>query len=236
MVANRESRVATSPEQSPDSRPATVTHLLESGDRLTRAEFHRRYLARPDIKKAELVEGVVYVASPVRSDVHGEPHARVMGWLYSFRLRTPGVRLSDNATVRLDADNEVQPDASLWRDEPDGPQLTGDGYIDGAPQLVVEVAASSASYDLHGKLRAYRRNGVREYVVWRVLDRAIDWFRLREGEYVKVEPGMDGVIESEAFPGLRLHVAKLLAGDDDAGVVAELDRPSADEAPGEESE
>ena len=194
---------------------------LESGDRLTRAEFHRRYCARPDINKAELVEGVVYVASPTRFGVHGEQHANVVAWLGVYKANTPGVRLGDNATVRLDADNEVQPDAFLWREEPGGPRLTEDGYIEGAPQLVVEVAASSASYDLHDKLRAYRRNGVREYIVWRVLDAAIDWFRLRDGDYVRVEPDAQGVIESDAFPGLRLHVAKMLAGDS-AGVLAEL--------------
>jgi Uma2 family endonuclease len=117
----------------------------------------------------------------------------------------------------------MQPDACLWREEPGGPRLSEDDYIEGAPQLVVEVAASSASYDLHDKLRAYRRNGVREYVVWRVLDRAIDWFRLRAGEYARVEPDARGVIESEVFVGLRLNVAKMLAGDA-AGVLAELER------------
>jgi len=196
---------------------------LESGDRLTRAEFHRRYCARPDIKKAELVEGVVYVASPVRAEQHGEPHFAVVGWLFAYVAATPGVRGADNATVYLDADNEVQPDACLWRDEPDGPHVDPDGYLEGAPQLVVEVAASSASYDLHEKKEAYRRNGVREYVVWRVLDGALDWFRLQAGAYVLGEPDERGVIESAVFPGLRLDVPKLLAGDL-AGVLAELAR------------
>jgi Uma2 family endonuclease len=159
----------------------TITRpVLESGDRLTREEFHRRYCERPDIKKAELVEGVVYVASPVRADVHGQPHARVVVWLGTYQVKTVGVFLEDNTTVQLDANNEVQPDACLWREAPGGPRLTDEGYVEGAPQLVVEVAASSASYDLHDKLEAYRRTGVREYVVWRVLDRAIDWFRLRK--------------------------------------------------------
>jgi Uma2 family endonuclease len=133
------------------------------------------------------------------------------------------VRVSDNATVLLDGTNEVQPDACVWREAPGGPRLTTDGYIEGAPQLVVEVAASSVSHDLHDKLRAYERNGAREYVVWRVLDGAIDWFRLVDGAYVRVEPDARGVIESAAFPGLRLHAARLLAGDV-AGVLAELDR------------
>jgi Uma2 family endonuclease len=196
--------------------------MLESGDRLTRAEFHRRYCERPDIKKAELVEGVVYVASPVRFGAHSHPHSRVITWLGTYETRNPGVLLGTDATVRLDADNEVQPDAFLWREEPGGPRLSEDDYVEGAPQLVVEVAASSASYDLHDKLRAYRRNGVREYAVWRVLDEAIDWFRLHEGAYVRVEPDARGVVESEEFPGLRFHVPKMLAGDL-AGVLAELE-------------
>jgi Uma2 family endonuclease len=185
---------------------------LESGDHLTREEFHRRYSARPDIKKAELIDGVVYMPSPVRSRQHGRPHSFVMGWLAVYISLTPDVFLEDNTTVYLDGRVEVQPDACLWRTGPDGPRETEDGYLEGAPQLIVEVAASSVSYDLHEKKEAYRRNGVREYVVWRVLDKAIDWFRLRDGRYVTIEPDADGLIESEQFPGLRLHVASLLAG------------------------
>ncbi|MFN8525533.1 MAG: Uma2 family endonuclease [Chloroflexota bacterium] len=186
---------------------------LESGDHLSQAEFHRRYSARPDIRKAELVEGVVYLASPVRVDRHGEPHGFVIGWLAQYVAGARDAHLADNATVILDDRNEVQPDAFLWRRAPGGPRLTADGYLEGAPQLVVEIAASSVAYDLHEKKEAYRRNGVREYVVWRVLDGAIDWFRLTDGQYAPVSPDADGVIESDQFPGLRLHVASMLAGD-----------------------
>ncbi len=185
---------------------------LESGDHLTRVEFHRRYCAHPEIKKAELIEGVVYEASPTRVSVHGVQHARVMTWLGAYSARHPELLLADNATVFLDADNEPQPDALLCRLEGGDPRLTEKGYLEGAPQLVVEVAASSASYDLHEKLRAYRRNGVQEYIVWRVLDGAIDWFRPHEGAYRRVEPDTEGFIESMVFPGLRLQVERMLAG------------------------
>jgi Uma2 family endonuclease len=198
---------------------------LESGDRLTQAEFHRRYLASTRIKRAELVEGVVYVTGRVTA-MHGEAHAAAIGWLGNYWSRHPDLHLMTAGTVILDVDNEVQPDAFLWREEPGGPHLNADGYVQGAPQLVVEAALSSASYDLHDKLRAYERNGVREYVVWRVADGAIDWFRLGEGAYERVEPDAAGLIESTTFPGLRLHVAKMLGGDL-AGVLAELEtRPS----------
>lgn len=196
--------------------------ILESGDHLTRAEFHQRYLDRPDIKRAELVEGVVYVSSPVRARNHGRPHALIMVWLGTYVHRNPGPDLLDNTTVLLDDQNEVQPDACLWREAPGGPSLTEDDYLQGAPQLVVEIAASSASYDLYEKKEACRRNGVREYVVWRTLDRRIDWFRLRDGAYTPVEPDERGRIESTTFPGLRLDVPKLLAGDL-AAVLAALD-------------
>ncbi len=201
--------------------------LLESGDRLTRSEFHRRYLARPDIKKAELVNGVVYVASPVRWSVHGRQHADVITWLNTYRLRAPGVEVGDNVTVLLDAMTEVQPDACLFRLAPGSSRLrVADGYLEGPPDLVVEVAGSSASYDLHDKLAAYERAGVPEYIVWRVLDGALDWLRLHEGRYARIEPDRRGMIESHGFRGLRLHVPSLLAGDL-AAVIAALDAPPA---------
>jgi Uma2 family endonuclease len=170
---------------------ATVASVLplESGDHLTRAEFHRRYCARPEIKKAELVEGVVYVASPVRMSDHAEPHAAIVGWLFAYRAKTPGVRVGDNGSVLLDADNEVQPDAFLFREASQvGARENEDHYIEGAPELVVEIAASSAAYDLFEKMRAYRRNGVQEYIVWQTLESRLDWFRLKDGEYVPVAP------------------------------------------------
>ena len=186
---------------------------LEAGDNLTREEFHRRYSARPDIKKAELVDGVVFVPSPVRGDYHGKPHGFVMLWLGTYAVGKPGAECMDNTTLLLDGAVEVQPDAMLWRPVGGVPHMNERGFVVGAPQLIVEVAASSASYDLHQKKESYRRNGVPEYVVWRVLDEAIDWFRLQNGTYISVVPEADGLIESEQFPGLRLHVASLLAGD-----------------------
>ena len=195
--------------------------LLESGDHLTREEFHRRYCARPDINRAELVEGIVWVGGRVRAREHGEPHAHVLGWLGWYLAQHPGLRGASAPTVILDERNEVQPDAVVWWEKPGGPRTNEDGFLEGPPQLIAEVAASSASRDLYEKKEAYRRNGVGEYVVWRVLDKAIDWFELRDGVYVLRVPGADGIIESTRFPGLRLHVPSMLAGDA-AGVLAAL--------------
>jgi len=187
---------------------------LESGDHLTRPEFERRYLASPHIRKAELIEGVVYVASPVRATRHGRPHGIIVTWLGVYCAATPGVDLHDNATVRLDADNEPQPDA-LLRIEPEvggNSFISEDDYIEGAPELIVEVAASSASYDLNEKLNAYRRNGVREYIVWQMYENKVDWFVLQEGRYVAAIADERGIIRSQVFPGLWLSVNGLRQG------------------------
>ncbi|OKH25701.1 hypothetical protein NIES593_04950 [Hydrococcus rivularis NIES-593] len=196
------------------ARPNTPP--LESGDRLTRHEFERRYTAMPHLKKAELIEGVVYVPSPLRFNSHGQPHGDLIIWLGVYKVATPGVKLADNATVRLDLDNEPQPDAVLLIDERLGGQarISQDDYIEGAPELVAEVvAASSAAIDLYDKKRAYRRNGVREYIVWQILENKLDWFSLQNDEYVLLEPDADGIIKSFVFPGLWLNVTALLAGE-----------------------
>ena len=152
---------------------------------------------------------------PVRARSHGEPHAHIMTWLGVYCAATPGVHLADNATVRLDLDNEPQPDA-LLRLEPDKggrPQLPRTITSKVRPELIVEVAASSAAYDLHGKLQVYRRNGVQEYLVWQVYDRRVDWFQWTEDGYAALTPDSSGVIHSRMFPGLHLAVPALLQGD-----------------------
>ena len=193
-------------------KPTKIIPLLENGDKLTRIEFERRYEAMPNLKKAELIEGIVYMASPLRFKSHGQPHASVITLLGNYVAETPGVELGDNVTVILDADNEPQPDA-LLRIEAGGQSIINeDDYIEGAAELIVEIAASTVSYDLHAKKNVYRRNGVREYLVWRVGDRDFDWFRWQEGEYIEVSPEADGIIRSEVFPGLWLDKSALLAG------------------------
>lgn len=194
---------------------AVGTPPLENGDRLTRSEFERRYDAMPSLKKAELIEGVVYMPSPVRVKNHGIPHSQIMGWIVVYCAATPGIQCADNTTLRLDPNNEPQPDVALWLPEAAGgrARISEDDYLEGAPELIVEVAGSSAAYDLHDKLNAYRRNGVEEYVVWSVYDRQIDWFVLEAERYTRISPDAEGILQSRGFPGLRLGVPALLSGD-----------------------
>jgi Uma2 family endonuclease len=197
----------------PPPPPPEFVPPLEPGDRLTRQEFERRYDAMPHLKKAELIEGVVYMPSPVRVHRHGTPHARLVYWLMAYAGDTPGVQVADNCTVRLDEENEPQPDAVLFIEPERGghSRVSEDDYLEGAPELVAEVAASSAAYDVHTKLDVYRRNGVREYIIWRVLDREVDWYVLRRRRYVLLTAGEDGLLRSETFPGLWLDPSALLA-------------------------
>jgi Uma2 family endonuclease len=203
---------ATKPSDVPGNGPVPP---LKDGDRLTRDEFERRYLAMPDLKKAELIEGVVHVPSPVRQRFHGRQHSHFNFWLCAYEGRSPGVEVGDNSTVRLSIDNMPQPDCLLFIQPEHGGKvrIDDDGYIEGAPDLVAEIAASSVSLDLGKKLDAYRRNGVREYVVWKVLERQIDWFVNGDDGFEPLIPDSDGILRSTIFPGLWLEPAALLRGD-----------------------
>lgn len=204
-----------------DSAPTHPAHAqplrlppLESGDRLTRGEFERRYAAMPHLKKAELIEGVVYVPAALRFRSHGQPHAQLIGWLFTYQVATPGTELADNTTVRLDLDNEPQPDVALFIDPALGGQvrISDDDYLEGAPELIAEVAASSAAYDLGDKKKAYRRNGVQEYIVWQMFENKLDWFVLEDDDYRLLEPDANGMLRSRVFPGLWLAIEALLQG------------------------
>lgn len=195
--------------------PLPESQLLEPGDRLSRDEFERRYDALKQIKKAELIEGVVHMPSPVRLKRHGSPQAALITWLGLYWSRTPGVLVGDNSSIRLDLDNMPQPDGMMLIDPSLGGQarISEDDYVEAGPELIGEIAASTVSIDLHAKFQVYRRNAVREYIVWRVLDRAIDWFVLRESDYQSLPVDPQGILRSEVFPGLWLDARAMVALD-----------------------
>ncbi|MBM4458155.1 MAG: Uma2 family endonuclease [Chloroflexi bacterium] len=193
-------------------RPRGIPRL-SPGDHLTRAEFERRYEAAPQINKAELIEGVVYMPSPTRAEQHSRPHGDVVTWLNIYRTATPNTWVGDNPTVRLDYENEVQPDAILRLSVGGRCSLTEDDYLSGPPELIVEVAASSAAYDLHIKRRVYQRSGVQEYLALQVYEQRADWWILREGVYQPLGADAERVLRSETFPGLWLNAPAFWAGD-----------------------
>lgn len=210
-----------SPRRSPTPGPqSSPIPPLENGDHLSRAEFERRYDAMPDLKKAELIQGIVFMGSPVRVHHHGVPHFDLIGLFFIYGLSTPGLIKADNSTTRLGDDSEPQPDILLMIEPARGGQarISDDNYVEGAPELVAEIASSSVSFDLHLKKKLYKEYGAREYVVWRVLDKEVDWFVLRNGEFEPLPTGPDGILRSEVFPGLWLDPAAMIRGDMAAAV------------------
>lgn len=206
--------VAPSKPARPETPPRRVPPL-ENGAHLTAAEFLRRHQAMPEAKKAELINGIVHMASPVRFDQHGKPDALVQTWLGIYGIATPGVEHGINSTTRLNPDDVPQPDGLLRLLPECGGQsrLDEKGYLQGAPELAVEVAASTASLDAREKLACYRRAGVREYLLWRTEDEALDWFVLEDDDYRPLTPAPDGTLRSKTFPGLWLDPQALLTGD-----------------------
>ena len=213
----------TEPAAPPRERPEREVPPLENGAHLSAAEFLRRYEAMPEVRKAELINGIVYMGSPVRIDQHGEPDGLIQGWLCNYAVATPGVKHAVNSTTRLGPDDAPQPDGLLRLVPERGGQarLDAKGYLQGAPELVVEIAASTASLDAREKLASYRRAGVQEYLVWRTEDGAVDWWFLQDDEYRPLAADANGVLRSRRFPGLWLDVPALLAGDG-AKVMARL--------------
>lgn len=191
---------------------------LENGAVMTREEFHRLYAECEGYERVELIEGVVDMPSPIKVDSHADPHGLVFLWLGTYAAPLDGVRALPPASVLLDEANEPEPDAMLLRTTPGW--ISDDGYVAKAPELVVEIAGSSRSRDANQKRRAYERNGVGEYIVWRTLDKAIDWFVLRDGTFVAKLPDEDGRIESEQFRGLVMDVRAMLAMDRKAVLAA----------------
>lgn len=195
--------------------PTLPLPILASGDRRTREEFERRYAATPHLCKAELIEGVVVPPAALRLNSHSRPYALLLAWLADYWVATPGVDLGVEPTVRLDGANVPQPDAVLMIEPSLGGQARlseDDYYIEGAPELVAEIAASSAAIEVGDKKQVYCRNGVQEYIVWQVFAARLDWFVWQDGVYSPLPADGQGIIRSRIFPGLGLATTDLLAG------------------------
>ncbi len=169
----------------------------------------------PYLRKAELVEGIVHIPAPPKVEGHSIPLGRLVTWLGNYMAVVKSTDAGTNATVILDNDNELQPDAFLRIQPGQGGQsrTTADDFVEGAPEMTAEVASSSASYDLHAKKNAYRRNGVREYLVWITRESRLVWWHLVGGEYVEIQPDESGVMRSRVVPGRWLDAPAMLRGD-----------------------
>jgi Uma2 family endonuclease len=195
---------------------------LENGDHLDQPTFHARYQAMPEDSRAELIGGVVYVSSPQKVP-HSKAQKLVVRWLDAYAEATPGTEALLNNTQILGPDSEPEPDACLFITPECGGRVyvDEDEYLNGPPELVVEVSSSTESIDLHRKKRDYEKAGVREYVVLALRMEQVFWFARRRGKYQEVALPADGVFRSREFPGLWLD-AEALLGNDRRRVLAAL--------------
>jgi hypothetical protein len=195
---------------------ATVTEQqvppLHHGDSLTREEFLRRWEANPEIQNAELIGGIVYMSSPVSVE-HGDRDSHVGGWLWYYSTFTPGTASGHNTTSFL-LDDTAQPDLNLRiLPEYGGGSWVDGKFLHGVPELLAEICASSAAYDLHVKLDLYEAAKVPEYLAVVLYEKEIRWHSYVDGAYQLVPPDADGIWRSLVFPGLWLDGAALLRGD-----------------------
>jgi Uma2 family endonuclease len=196
-------------------RPPSSASLpaLEAGDHLDQKTFHERYEAMPEDFRAELIGGIVFVPSPLKRP-HGRAHVLLSHWLAAYEIATPGTLVFDSATTILDPQAEPQPDLCMLIANPlHGQTREKDEYIVGAPELIVEVASSSESIDLHRKRDDYERTGVKEYLVALLRQERIAWFIRRNAHFEELPAAGDGVFRSEVFPGLWLDATALLYQD-----------------------
>jgi Uma2 family endonuclease len=196
---------------------------LENGDHLDQPTFHARYEAMPEDVRAELIGGIVFMSSPVRRP-HGRGTLLAGGWLLAYEEATPGTEGLENATVILGDAGEPQPDLCLRiLPECGGRTRDEDEYVTGPPELIVEIASSSESIDLHLKKNEYERAGVAEYLVVLLRRKEVRWFALVDGRYELILPDAEGILRSPSFPGLWLDPNALL-GKSRPGVQAALAR------------
>lgn len=176
---------------------------LITGQRMSREEFLTRWEALPDLKHAELIEGIVYVSSPVSRD-HGVFDISAHGWLGLYAWHTPGGEAGNNVTWMM-LESSPQPDAFLMISPQYGGKARAEGkFWGGAPDLVVEVCLTSTDYDFGPKLALYQRAGVREYLTLESFRKRTVWRVLVNGSYAAIQPDADGYYRSRVFPGLWL--------------------------------
>jgi Uma2 family endonuclease len=194
---------------------------LNAGDKLSREEFLRRWREHPEIKRAELIGGIVYMApSPVSAD-HGDNENTLTTWLGVYHAWTPGCVASNNATTLL-LEDAPQPDGHLrLLPECGGKSRVQGVLLHGPPELAGEMCKSSVAYDLHQKFDLYEAAGVQEYVAVLLYEKEIRWHHLVDGVYQPLPPDDDGVWRSRVFPGLWLDGAAMLRHDA-AKVLAKL--------------
>ncbi|WDQ17909.1 Uma2 family endonuclease [Rhodopirellula sp. P2] len=189
-----------------------IVPQLNSGDVLSHDEYLRRYEAAPEKLKAERINGRVYLMNALRATTHGDPHSILNFWLSTYAMHAPNLVVSDNATVFLGSDHEPQPDLCMRQQVGGSTHLNHEGYLVGPPELIVEIAGSSASYDFGEKREVYEAAGVGEYLIFETLEGRIEWWHHDGNQFIAAPRDAD-VFKGVTFPGLWLDGDAFRAGD-----------------------
>lgn len=186
--------------------------VLTPGDNLSRSDFVRIWDLHPEIKRAELIGGIVFMPPPVSLD-HGENELDIGTWAGSYRAYTPGCVGGHNTSCFLLQDLP-QPDVHLRiLPEYGGRSYEKDRLLAGTPEFFAEVCRSSVVYDLHQKKDLYEEAGIPEYLAILIAEKEVRWHVLEEGRYRLMDPGPDGVYRARVFPGLWLDARAFLDRD-----------------------
>jgi Uma2 family endonuclease len=203
---------------------ALATPILREGDRLTSMEFLRAWEAMPELKRAELIAGTVFLEPSFVGNRHGDFHCLASGCLGLYRSHTPGTSSRLGATWVMGPRDVPQPDLALFvRPDFGGPTRVEDDLMHGVPELIVEITDTETSRDLGIKLDLYQIVGVSEYLTILIEKETTIWRCLEGGRYREMKPGRDGILKSQSFPGLWLNTKALFAGDE-LGLLATLEQ------------
>jgi hypothetical protein len=203
----------------------TIAPPLADGQLVSLEEFEQRFDATPDLKHAELLDGVAYLRHDGRAFA-GSCRAALIGWLGVYSASTRFLLPGAHGHVALDDRNELQPDAILAvRPEAGGTVvLDATGVVRSAPDFAADVFTTTNATLLPKRIAAHERGGTLEYLVWYAEHKCVDWLVRERGEFVAMNPDpADGLLKSVAFPGLWLDATALLNGDLDT-VLAALQR------------
>jgi Uma2 family endonuclease len=163
----------------------------------------------PDGEKADLIDGVIYMASPDNTDA-----SDLTGWLgailYTFvEMKGLGKVYQSRVAYRLGRKRGPEPDLGFVPKELEASRRRG--YIDGPPALAMEIVSpESVGRDYVLKRAQYEQAGVREYWIIDPDEQRATLLVLRQGHYEEVAP-VDHVLASEVVPGFRLDVRWLWA-------------------------
>lgn len=186
--------------------------LFEPGDRMTREDFLAQWEQMPRLKSVELIDGMVYMPSPVSME-HGRRDHQMQVLIGAYAARAGNCEALSNATWLM-LESAPQPDLALCLLPAHGGRTqVREGFASGSPELVVEITKSSRTYDLGPKLALYQRAAVSEYIAVLLEEQRIEWRKWKDGSFVLLAPDTDGILQSEVFPGLWLNERAFWDGD-----------------------